>query len=167
MSAGFGVKAKLLTINGEKFWSFIFGLQDNGKSASPIYADPTSGTESNVYTGSSTSVGTWDPPGSPWTGSWAGTDASDPNVYTNAGDVEFYPLVAVAYDLAWNNYGASGLSSEYPSPSNAGETAQEFLDFATSSTEQGDIKSSSYYYAPLPSHILTDAQDAAAAVNAG
>jgi hypothetical protein len=170
VSAGFLLLPLLLTVASKEFQSFWFGLQDNGtkETGTVVYANPVSGSASNVYTGSSSSVGTWDPPGSPWDGTWAGSDASDDNVYNDAGEeVAYYPLVAVAYDLAWLNYAASGLSSDYPAPLNAGYTAQQFLEFATGSTGQSDIESSSYYYAELPSSVLTDAQDAAAAVYSG
>lgn len=146
-------------------------LQDNGTSGSPIYADPLNGSSANVYTGSEVNinggggVGEWFPP-SAWDDSWGATEASDPTVYEDAGETgDYYPLVAVAYDIAWLNYSASGLSSDYgSSPTNSGYTAQQLLEFATSSTGQSDINSNDDY-AELPSGILTDAQKAAAAVD--
>jgi hypothetical protein len=176
LAAGFLITPVLLERSGVKFWSFIWRLQDNGTStSSPIYANPitTSGLASNVYTGSKVGikgneagVGNWNPPGSPWTSSWSGTNASDPNVEVDAGEsIDYYPLVAVAYDLSWSEFGATGLSSLYTNPANAGFTAQQFLGFATSTKGQANLNSSSSGYAPLPSGtIQSDAAKAAAGV---
>lgn len=174
VAAGFTSTPLLLDVGGSLFQTLYALVQANGTATTGtiIYANPlgaTSGT-ANVYTGSNIDingvgdVGTWNPP-SLWDSTWAGTEASDPDVYDDAEEsIAYYPLVAVAYDLAWLNYGASDLSSEYTSPLNSGYTAQQFLEFATSNAGQTDIDKAGIYFAPLPSGILSDAQDAAAAV---
>lgn len=145
-------------------------LQDNYTAsgrAQPIYADPQAndtGT-ANVYTGSNIQVnstgtggvGSWVVPESPGvtafnaTGTWSGTRASDPDVYDDSGDsIAYYPLVAVAFDLSWANFETPTLESTAHYTSSAQATTRAFLEFATSTTGQGDIAGHDYY-APLPS----------------
>jgi hypothetical protein len=152
-------------------------IQDNGVSATPVYANPennaTSPVSANVFTGDvningadPSEPGSWSEPGGPaWTGSWSATQASDPNVYGKASDVGYYPIVAVAFDLSWHSFTATNLAAEANYTSDAAGTTKQFLEFATGATGQGDIqKSGSSYYSELPTNIQTDAADAAAKV---
>jgi hypothetical protein len=147
-------------------------LQDNGDNATPVYADPEGASNSgNLYTGAdiningddSSWVGSWTVPSNLVTGSWAPTEASDPDVYDHSGGTTaYYPLESILYELSWSNF--SDLGSDYSNDTEVGFTAQQLVEFATSSTGQSDINSSDYYD-ELPSAVLTDAQDAAADVD--
>jgi hypothetical protein len=162
-------------------------LQDNGLATKGAkFADPESGTKANVYTGANVNVngsgggGEWIVPvttkgGSVVvpSGSWAPTQASDPNILGDSGSAT-YPLVAVAYDLSWSLFNTGNLASLFPSPATpqtAQTTAQQFLQFATTKAGQNDIlNSGTNYYAPLPTggtgaaNIQADAALAAAGV---
>jgi hypothetical protein len=159
-------------------------LQDDGtKATSSKFADPENASKANVYSGaniqlgsSGSGVGAWIVPtksvdgGFDQAGSWDGTRASDPDVFDHAGSIKFYPLVAVAYDLAWDNYSTSILTPLYtlPSPAAAQSLTQQYLEYVTNG---GQSKlSGPTYYAPLPSggtglkNIQNDASKAASDV---
>jgi hypothetical protein len=167
-------------------------VQDDGTEAASHFADPeVSGspgkpniyTESNIQVNSSGSgVGNWIVPFTGVStfnpeGTWSGTRASDPDVFDETGD-EYYPIVAVAYDLSWANFSATKLVEEANYTSEAGVTAQEFLKYATTLSEGQtaigtygvNIGEDDYYYAPLPTggtglaNIQKDAHKAAEAV---
>jgi hypothetical protein len=151
-------------------------LQDNGVSATPVYANPEgSGGNGNLYTGSHLNVngdepsyvGSWTVPYTLKTGSWAPTEASDPDVYHHSGEHTYYGLELVLWNLSWYEFAALPLQTKANYTTQAGATAAAFIQFETSSAGQSDINSSGYYYAELPSAILADAQGAAAEVNAG
>jgi hypothetical protein len=168
-------------------------VQDNGVSPSgALYANPEANTSGkpNVYTGASiqvngdgsAKVGNWIVPQTSSgkysvLGSWSGTVASDPNIFNHDGEVGDYPIVAVAYDLAWSDYAALPTGKL---TSSDGTTALEYLQWATASNNGQHViglygtttGKDAYYYAPLPSggtdlaNIQGDAEQSALAVNA-
>lgn len=157
--------------------------EERGKPAPAQFADPENGSQANVYAGSAiqvnssgSGVGNWIVPNTSGTfdptGSWAGTRASDPAVYGDAGEGKaYYPIVAVAFDLSWKDFAASKLASEAKYTEDAAGTAAELLEYATSGGGQEAIlESGADYYAPLPTggsglaNIQEDAQLAAATV---
>lgn len=157
----------------------LYALVQANEGGSPIqYADPegsSSGT-ANVYTGNninvnganSSLVGHWTVPlsGSTLTptGSWGGTQASDPDVYdhsvTNGVKLLRYSIVAATYLVAWNKYEAphSNIITQFGGTSAdakaAGQSAKSFVKYiVTSSQGQADLANSGKFYARLPSKI--------------
>jgi hypothetical protein len=163
-------------------------LQANYRGTGTVYADPEAGTgTANVYTGNNininggnaTFVGHWRVPlsGSTFipTGTWAGTQASDPDVYDhsllNGHKTAYYPIVAVTYDLAWTDYdeAASNLVSKYggstAQATAAGNTANSLITYIVNpSTGQTDLINGHFYYAKLPSKIDGYSTSAAKAI---
>jgi hypothetical protein len=165
-------------------------IQDNEGHAVPKFSDPQStGTTvgtANVYTGNnldingsnSNFVGQWTVPlsGSTFvpTGSWGGTNPSDPDVYDhgvkNGIKTAYYPIVATTYDLGWTDYDEAGsnLVADYggtaTDATEAGNSANAFLNYEVSpKTGQKDIVAAKKNYAALPAGIDTYAVLAAAA----
>lgn len=165
-------------------------VQDNGTSTtSPRFASPANGTASNVYTGSSINVGTWNPGVQTGVGRWViptkakgggfdttgvwGTDtqmpndyshAWDPDVYVDAGSsADYYPLAFVFWDLSWDNPAwGSGVLTSTTYNSAAHGHVQSYFKYVTGSSGQSDATAAGY--AALPSTIDTDAQLVAAAL---
>jgi len=154
-------------------------VQDNyGGPGTAAYADPQSDTPGhpNVYTGTNINinganasfVGHWTAPliGTTFdpTGSWGGTQASDPDVYDhglmNGEKTGYYPIVAVTYDLAWSDYDlpASNLVSKYggsaADAAAAGSTVISLLTYIVNPIAgQNDLSNAHMYYADLPAPI--------------
>jgi hypothetical protein len=165
-------------------------LQSNlGGTGAVQYADPqgsTAGT-ANVYTGNNINVnggnasfvghwtvplpgGTFDP-----TGTWGGTQASDPDVYDHSllggRKTSYYPIVAATYDLGWSDYDAasSNVVADYggtaAQATAAGNTAFSFVNYEVGSTTgQNDLVNGKLYYAKLPAKIDGYAATAATAI---
>jgi hypothetical protein len=190
-SGGFG---RLPSTSGTTGTQIFYGLvQNNGTSSTgATYADPEANNigQPNVYTGAVNVNGNDAGPGS-WVvpvsggavnvlGSWSGTIASDTNVSGDGtGASADYPIVAVAYDFSWLNFGSLKATGSNKPSSNAGPTTQDYLEWVTSvkggqnaistyGTAKGD---DDFYYAPLPTggtgtaNIQSDAAVSAAAVN--
>ncbi len=166
-------------------------LQSNlGGAGTVRYADPkgaTAGT-ANVYTGNNiningtnpSGVGFWKVPlsGSTLdpTGSWGGTQASDPDVYdhdiTNGVKLNKYPIVAVTYDLAWTHYKTTGsnLRTAYggttAQATAAANSVRSFIHYMIQNgLGQTDLVNSGHFYSRLPSTIDGFAVTAANAIN--
>jgi hypothetical protein len=159
-------------------------IQDNwvgSSSTAARFADPQSTTPGfpNVYTGnniningaSPNAVGFWNVPFSSGTtfdptGSWGGTQASDPDVFDH-GAQQRYPIVAATYDLGWSKYSEahSNTVTMYggtaTQAAEAGRTANSYLRYeALASQGQADLARAHLYYARLPSTIDTFASTA-------
>jgi hypothetical protein len=167
------------TTNGGTHQILYALVQANQGSADPAqYANPegsTAGT-ANVYTGNNinvnganpSEVGSWNVPLNGTllnaTGTWGGTQASDPDVYdhsvTNGVKLLRYPIVAATYDIAWTKYEAphSNIITQFGGTSAdakaAGQSAKSLLKYIiTSSQGQADLANSGKFYARLPSKI--------------
>jgi hypothetical protein len=159
-------------------------LQDNWVGSTttvPRYADPQANTPGvpNVYTGNNininggtpSAVGFWNVPFSSGTtfdatGSWGGSQASDPDVFDHS-TLQRYPIVAVTYDLGWSKYSAahSNVVSMYGGSATqaaaAGRTANSYFRYEVIPSEgQTDLFNAHLYYAKLPSRIDTYAASA-------
>jgi hypothetical protein len=158
-------------------------VQANEGDKTPVYASPAlsgTGNKANVYAGSSiningaspTHVGHWFVPLSGTkivpTGTWGGTNPSDPNVYDHDGKAARYPIVAATYDAAWSNYNASTSNlvgaNGYGSLANSnaeGASVKSYLQYVTSATKgQADLVAGGFgislapsFYAKLPVKI--------------
>jgi hypothetical protein len=157
-------------VTGGDSQQVIYGLlQNNGVSIHPTYANPElAGGGGNLYTGevninngTPTDPESWTVPSNLLTGSWNGTEASDPDIASASSTA--YPLASVLYALSWEKFTVSKLEAVYPSGEAAatGTAVSKLLTFATTaSTGQKDINTTDYY-AELPSNILPYAVSAA------
>jgi ABC-type phosphate transport system substrate-binding protein len=173
-------------------------VQNNlNDGSAPNFASPSNSKGTvNVYTGTDISinpstctppsttlaVGCWVVPSSaegPWSSTSSttpGTIPSDPDVYdhgaTSTGKPSnTYPIVAVSYDVAWQNYSAAPLTDEYDDSScgttgetcatDAGNSTVSYMKYLTG-TGQTNLASGGVYYGKLPSSIQTKAKAFAA-----
>jgi hypothetical protein len=188
-SPPYGITFVRTSIGGTHYIALAH-VQDNYPGTPAVFAEPEGGTGvANVYTGNRIDVnggdkayvGHWTVPKTGGslnpTGTWGGTQASDPDVYVHAfsgtgAHSPYYPIVAATYDLGWTNYSETGsnLVSDFggtqADAQAAGATANSLLKYITSSTEgQTDLVGGNKYYGQLPSVIDSFGVTAAAHVN--
>jgi TolA-binding protein len=141
--------------NGEKFYSVTLLVQNGEPSGQPLYAEPEgTGGVANCKEAKYKEVPAKNIQGA----EWSKTIQEPPNVTVSS--PEKYPICTLTYDIAWDNYLANKLNTEYGSKgAEVGNTVQNYLQYVVSETGQGEKLIKEEHFAPLPPGIRLKAEE--------